>query len=117
MREYIHHIPGRLRLKLQQIKRQPARAQEVRAVICRIRGVTSVEPNVTTGSLLIRYEEAEVEADTILNFMEEAGLLSEPRTAIAGRSSPASPLADKVAGMLVEKLIERSALVLIGALL
>jgi copper chaperone CopZ len=120
MSNYIHHISGRLRLNLAQIKRQPARAQEVQAAIWRINGVTSVEPNITTGSLLIRYDTAKVEVGTILHSMKEAGLLSAPsapdRTSAQHRPI-ASPVADKVVDMLVGKLIERSAVAILGVLL
>lgn len=122
MSEYIHHISGRLRLKLEHIRKQPKRAQEVAAAICRIRGVTSVTTNITTGSLLIRYDTAAVEGDAILKSMKEVGLLPPARPPrlphpLLPHQSPASPIADKVVDVVIGKLIERSAVVLLSALL
>jgi copper chaperone CopZ len=118
MTGYIHHVAGRLRLKLPQMWRDPRRAQEIQSATCRIEGVTSVEANVVTGSLLIRYDAHKVDAETIMSAMAEMGLLSAPTRARGSqnRSTP-SPLADKVVDVLVEKLIERSTIALVGALL
>jgi cation transport ATPase len=118
MTGYMHHVTGRLRLKLPQMRKDPQRAQEIQSATCRIEGVTSVEANVVTGSLLIRYDAHQVDVATIMNAMAEMGLLSAPaRTRASRHRSAPSPLTDKVVDMLVEKLIERSALALVGALL
>jgi hypothetical protein len=118
MSEYIHHTAGRLRLKLAQLRKQPQRAHEIQSATRRIIGVKSVEANVVTGSLLIRYDAHEVDVETIMGSMRDMGLLSAPTRAIAAQHRPAaSPLADKVVNMLVKKLIERSAIALVGALL
>jgi copper chaperone CopZ len=118
MSEYIHHVSGRLRLKLAQVRKQPQRAQEVEAAICRIRGVTAVEASTVTGSVLIRYDAAEVDVGTIMNSMKEAGLAAAgAENGLMHHKSSASPLAGKVVDVLVERLIERSAVALIGALL
>lgn len=118
MSEYIHHIAGRLRLKLPQIRKEPQRAREIQSATGRINGVTSVEANIVTGSLLIRYDKDKVDVETIMSSMREMGLPSAPARARAAQHRPApSPLADKVVNVLVEKLIERSAIALVGALL
>lgn len=44
MSEYIHHIAGRLRLKLAQIRKQPQRAQEIQSAMTRIDGVLRLKP-------------------------------------------------------------------------
>jgi copper chaperone CopZ len=117
MSNYIHHISGRLRLTLPQIKRQPARAREVQAAIRRINGIMSVEPNLTTGSLLIRYDTAIVAVGAILQSMKEMGLLTAREGTTVQAPAIASQVADKVVDALVGKLIERSAVAIIGAFL
>lgn len=116
MSEYIHHIAGRLRLKLAQIRRNPRRASEIRAAVCRIDGVISAEANVVTGSLLIHYEAARIDGHAIVLAMKEAGWLAS-----AFGAAPAAPMRPAVTGKmldtLAEKLIERSAIALLGALL
>jgi copper chaperone CopZ len=118
MSEYIQHVAGRLRLKLPQMRKDPQRAQEIQSAACRISGVISVDANIVTGSLLVRYDKRRVDAERIVSSMAEMGLLSaQVRTRAAQPRPEASPLADKVVGVLVEKLIERSAIALMGALL
>ncbi len=117
MSQYIHHIPGRLRLKLDQIKRQPLQARKIQAAIGSIDGVLAVSVNVTTGSVLIRYEAARINGESLLRTMRETGLLPPPQAREPQRRHASSPVAEKVADMLVEKLIERSAIALIGAFL
>jgi hypothetical protein len=116
MSEYIHHVAGRLRLKLPQMRKDPQRAHEIQSAACRISGVISVDANIITGSLLVRYDKHQVNVETIMTSMAEMGLLSAPVRSRAAHQRPEhSPLADKVVGVLVEKLIERSAIALVGA--
>jgi copper chaperone CopZ len=116
MSEYIHHVAGRVRLKMPQMRKDPRRAQEIQSAACRISGVTSVDANIVTGSLLVRYDKHQVDVATIMRSMAEMGLLSAPVRSRAPQQRPeASPLTDKVVGVLVEKLIERSAIALVGA--
>jgi hypothetical protein len=115
---YIHHVSGRLRLKLEQIRRQPRRAQEIQIAVGRIKGITSVESNTITGSLLVRYDADEVKVETILHAMREMGLLSTAAgVTVSQQRAFASLATDKVLDVLVEKLIERSVVAIIGALL
>lgn len=112
----IHHTTGRLRLKLAQIRRNPARAQEIQATARRFDGVTSAVTNSVTGSLLIHYDPARTDTVAILRAIAQSGWL--PSTAVADNSTgPQAALAGKLLGAACEKLIERSAIALLGALL
>lgn len=116
MSEYIHHTSGRLRLKLARIRKNPARAHDIQIMARRLDGVTSAAANSVTGSVLIHYEPGRTDVHAILRAMSSAGWLSPMATAgNAGQALP--PLAGKVLDSLAEKLVERSALALLGALL
>ena len=116
--KYIHHIPGRLRLELAQIRRDSGRTQEVQAAVSRISGVTSANANSVTGSLLIHCNTSQVDARAIVHAMTTNGLLPARMKAEKAPVQPAlSPLVDKILNVLAGKLIERSAVALIGALL
>lgn len=55
-RAYIsHHIPGRVRIKVPDAKRNPALLEKMREVILSAPGVKTVDCNPLTGSLLIHY--------------------------------------------------------------
>jgi hypothetical protein len=57
----VHAIRGRVRFKLDQIKGDPARAEEVRGHLSIISGIKHVEANPLTGSVLAVYDPSAVE--------------------------------------------------------
>lgn len=54
--QVIHAIPGRLRLKVVPLKNNPSLAQEIQAQIKTLPGISAVEVNPTTGSLLLVFK-------------------------------------------------------------
>jgi hypothetical protein len=54
------YIPGRLRLKVDEVKRSPEFAQRLHATLTRVPGISRVEVNAATGSVLIHYTAAAV---------------------------------------------------------
>jgi heavy-metal-associated domain-containing protein len=52
-----HAIPGRIRLKIEQIRNDPARAWDVEEQLSRLPGVSDVEANPVTGSVIVRFED------------------------------------------------------------
>jgi hypothetical protein len=51
----VHRLPGRLRLRLTELKNDSAALTDIAAKLQAIPGVQAVEANVLTGSLLLRY--------------------------------------------------------------
>src|SRR4030081_409593 len=124
MTRYIHHISGRLRTRYPQLRNNPRGVRATEAAIRQIKGVLSVEASAVTGSLLIRYDPAGVERETLLAAIQETklklGLIQHsqpPVRASINHTSRPEKLGDKVLGMLVEKCIERSAIAIFAALL
>lgn len=133
MSHYIHHVPGRLRVKSPRIKGNEREAVRLRNLLAGTRGVLNFEVKIITGSILISYDAALTEHLTMLAFLEEHGYL-EINPALRQRSY--IPAAERHTGVLhelgsdlgkafgkavvnfaVEKLAERSALALISAFL
>jgi hypothetical protein len=56
----VHAIPGRLRLKVDKIKGDPAFARKAQNILGRVPGVKQVEARPLTGSVLIHYELAKI---------------------------------------------------------
>lgn len=119
MTDYIHHVPGRLRIKTHLVKDRADNALRVRERIARVAGVQAVEANTLTGSIIVRYQPALATAETILAEFKALGLTSQttlpPQTGRAPQLR--RPVADQVANKLIETLIERTAIALIGALI
>ncbi len=75
---YLHLIDGRLRVKLEQVKRSPDTADRVRTQLLQIDGVTEVSANPTTGSVLVHYESQRVAHGEILRSLGPFGFAGEP---------------------------------------
>ena len=55
MSYYVHHVPGRLRVKSPLIKNNETVAAAVKQLLRAVNGVDSVDVNLTTGSCLVNY--------------------------------------------------------------
>jgi hypothetical protein len=123
MTHYVHHVPGRLRVKSALIKRNEAKVAAVRELLDGMQGVVSCEVKTLTGSVVACYDSAVVSAQTILGVLEAEGFITGPAGRVDNRSAvrPAVGIAGRIGkaavGVLVEKLVERSAVALIGAIL
>ncbi|WP_307721761.1 HMA2 domain-containing protein [Massilia horti] len=119
--------PGRLRLRFPQLRGAPLAAAEVAASLRQVTGVVAVEASPLTGSLLVSYRiDGRAEArllPALRQVLERHGLSCHHERAPrhgAGRAAPApgiDALAAKLTGAVVDKLVERSALALVAALL
>jgi cation transport ATPase len=126
MNHYIHHIPGRLRVKNPSIK-NATRAKAAQELLQRLPGVNSTEVNTLTGSVVIHYEKDTVSSDAILDVLRLNGYVDS--TASTGQSDAQGqfvlPTVSKVGeafgkavfGVLIEKALERSAVALLAAII
>ena len=125
----LHHTPGRLRVRIPAVKRQAARAAAVQRHLARLRGVHAVAVRSVTGSITVHYDADALTMPEILDHLSAGGYLAPapvprdstavpapaPATSANGQSQ-AEQVARVVAGVAVEKVLERSAAALIGAL-
>lgn len=122
MTAYLHHLPGRLRVRSSALRRNDSKARTAREHLAGQAGVLSVETNVTTGSLLVRYDTDRIDAQRILQALGSLGIVRHPSAprCPAARSELARAtegLVDRFASKLVETVIERSAVALVAALI
>ncbi len=126
MSHYVHHVPGRLRIKVPQLKRNNNRAADLESLLANQDGILGSEINVLTGSVVINYDRSVCSAEQIMTAMRaerhlaaEAQLAKKP--AKDGISGSVANVGDNIAkalmGFVVEKALERSATALIGAIL
>ncbi|MDQ6665502.1 MAG: hypothetical protein M3Z23_14060 [Acidobacteriota bacterium] len=115
---YIHHLPGRLRVRVPGLKGNPAGAAKIVERLTALDGVMGAQANPVTGSVLIRYD------TTIANGSECLNLLSLPSLAKI-ESSRTRVLGGKMAGAVtwylvekaLERVIERSVPLMLAALI
>jgi copper chaperone CopZ len=119
---YIHHGPGRLRVRTPALKRNKRESEKVRTAVQAIDGVMAVDVNHLTGSITVSYDKA-ASPNAVLELFQTYGYIGEPMMmpADAHADDAASRAGHAVAkfavGVLVEKLVEHSAVALIGALI
>ena len=86
MGDYIHHTPGRLRVKIAAVRGNPALGNRIKQLLADTWGIAGVCVRPTTGSIIIRYDSQILDANRILNFLAEHGhieitnLSASPRT-------------------------------------
>lgn len=112
-------------MKFPQLRNNRTLAKEAERALRTLEGVTMVEVSTVTGSLLIRYDAEGWMRDRMLasirSVNRELGLVFDPSAPAAHYarmgSAAAGRLTEKLVESAVEKCIERSALLLLGALL
>lgn len=122
MAHYIHHVPGRLRVRTLAIKRNEARARSVKEYLAGMHGVLATEISTVTGSVVVNYDTALLDSTTILNSLHAMGFVAHTAPQNNARVSSngagfGQKLSDTVLTKVVETVFERSAVALIAALI
>lgn len=118
MAHYIHHVPGRLRVKTPALKRNEPRAQQVKICLERMHGVLEADVSTVTGSIVIKYDVCLVGSAAILDALSAQGHIQNmPANPTTHGAHPAQKVADSFITKLVETALERSAVALIAALI
>ncbi|WP_354682364.1 HMA2 domain-containing protein [Cupriavidus necator] len=119
----IHHVPGRLRLKLPAMKRNDDTARRIERSVTALPGVRDACANTLTGSIVIRFYPRLTTGEQIVAALRADGyvtagmtLAAPARTSVATSERSAS-LADAIAKKAVDALVERCAVAVIAALI
>jgi copper chaperone CopZ len=72
---YLHVLDGRLRIKVPEVKGAPLKASKVMGALSKIRGVTYVQANPTTGSVLVLFESEVISPEQIVQALRQTGCL------------------------------------------
>jgi cation transport ATPase len=116
MLEYVHFVPGRLRLKTTTLKNQ-RRAAEAEANVAAIPMVTAAVANPLTGSLTINFDRQQLSIADLWEQLRALGYVSENRPEPAVDSPDADRFGRVLAAALIEAVVQHSAQALVRALL
>ena len=123
MSYYMHHVPGRLRVKTPFIKGKEEQALQVQGLIESLPGVRSASGNTVTGSLVIHYDPRRIEPERIMDCLTREGIFDHSKALtndqyIHSAASAAGHWVWKAAfGALADGLFSGSPLSLLTALL
>jgi copper chaperone CopZ len=115
MSSYLHMMDGRLRVKIQEVKRSVPRARHVEEVIQSLPGVTRVTANPTTGNVLVFFDSERLTHDEILSVIKKADYLQEPAPTSSFQLTAriVDTVSHAVARSVTEALMERAILALL----
>lgn len=124
MPQYVHHVPGRLRVKCLLLKGNASSAEAVMQLLNAEDGISSCEVNLITGSVLVRYDETTTSAYRVLDLLAQGGYIgagvelhAQGQSREETVSGVGKMVSKAVMDALVERLVERSAVALVGAIL
>lgn len=69
MAYYLHDVPGRLRIKIPELRRNLHLAQELHRLLNSVSGVESTTANAVTGSIIVHYDPEITSSSSILTFL------------------------------------------------
>lgn len=101
MKHYVHHTPGRLRIKIQSIRHNPEERKAIHRVLPDIEGVERVSVNPVTGSVLIHFDEDTVFHWQILHFLGEKGYFDASGEIAGNRTSKQKTIAEELIGKAI----------------
>lgn len=120
MTYYIHQVPGRLRVRIPQIRKNPYKAAEIENLLT-LQGIEKVAINRVTGSIVAIYNPQMLNSDCLLRLLEERGYYDESRAVTCDEQFKRAShvAAGKVGrvffGWAVGKALESSGLSLLAA--
>lgn len=124
MTDYLHHVPGRLRVRAKSLRcNSAARATTLRKLQAQ-EGIRSVRLNAKAGSVTVFYDVEATDAERILGFMRAESLRATraqaaPLDAARKQARSGNPLAAEIGrmalGVLVNKGVSFSLASLLGA--
>lgn len=92
MSQYVHHVPGRLRVRSRAFQCAPESVAAVESRLRETEGVLEVRHNARIGSLTVQYDPASDAGRTVLKLFADAGCLPVGGSpAASGPRSEASP--------------------------
>ncbi len=123
MAAYVHSVPGRLRVKVPEIRYRDDLCESVARKLDTQEGVQSVAVSPLTGSIKIRYHEAVTSEENLLGLLQHQGYYDPDRVdpSGAGLGAAAKRSSDAIGRALVSwavgKALEANGLGLLAALI
>lgn len=122
MEYYAHLVPGRLRVRLPEIRRDKNKADEVTRLLD-VYGVDRIKVNPVTGSVVITYDPSLTEGEDLLSLLIENGWYDSNRAISCDQKleratqKAASKIGRSIFGYAVGKALESNGLSLLAALI
>lgn len=117
MSQYIHHVPGRLRVRSRAFRCGSEKAQAAAAHLRAMSGVRHVQVASRAGSITVHYDPNLLRHAELLATLEGLGCLHAASRTDESARMMGEMFGKALVGAVVQKAVERSARTLVGALL
>jgi len=67
---FVHHVPGRLRVKIAGLKHQERQAEKIRNLFRGLYGIDKISVNTLTGSVVLYHDPSVFSTDQLLNILK-----------------------------------------------
>lgn len=108
MTSYVHHLPGRLRVKLRSLKRNADYAAVLQTSLSALPGVRDVRINTLTGSLLVGYDPARTDVEALQRAVPAAPVRLAGCPVCGEASAVNDPWSSKIAQTVVDAVVEKA---------
>ena len=122
MGNYVHQVPGRLRVRIPAIRRNPRRGSDIKSML-NIYGVGNIKVNSLTGGVVVFFDTAVITAQQLLAFLKEKLCYDSTLVVICddkiqqASDKAAARVGQGVFGYAVGKALEASGLSLLAMLI
>lgn len=113
MGRYVHHVPGRLRVRCKSLRGNPEKLEAIAEVVDEMAGVRGVLVNRKAGSITIMYDNDSVDASALLRLLDDQGCRVE--MSAQGRTQTAGPQLGISSRMIGETVARTVVGTLVGA--
>lgn len=79
MSPYLHHIPGRIRLRCALLRNRPDQAETIRRSLYELDGIKAVHINKHASSITVYYDHENLKLENILTTLRDHGCLESSR--------------------------------------
>ena len=114
---YIHHVPGRLRVRTQSFRCQPSRVAATARRLSDLGGVGEVTISAQAGSITVQYDPAQRTQLGLLGLIEALGCIGAGRTTTPQGGQVTNLFGKALLGALAQTVAQRSVQTLVGVLL
>ena len=122
MKYYVHHTPGRLRVRIPSLRNNSRKVETVKALLT-VSGTETIKANTLTGSVVVTFDPEAIQPHDLLDLLKRSGFYREDRsvTLDAKLQHASNRAARKVSramfGWTVGRVLEAKGLSLIAALI
>lgn len=116
MSQYIHHVPGRIRVRSKAFRCSAEKASRARDELLSLAGVRTVEINPRAASIIVQYDPEQLTRSQLFATLEQLGCLASA-TRDGEQSRRLGEMFGKaLVGAVMQKAVEHSARTLVAVL-